>query len=126
MSLLQGHRKHLKLGGTQYFAGTLFLRKRGHFLKINRALLRLLQNIGGYVPQVPHGLYFYDLLHGHDYKIMNGLCPDNFRGRLDIRFQTSNYPTRNQLDFDTSRQNLEFSKAVFSIVQRCGMNSYQK
>ena len=47
------------------------------------------------------------------YKIMNGLCPDNLRGRLATRSQISNYPTRNQLDLDTPRQNLEFSKNSF-------------
>ena len=47
------------------------------------------------------------------YKIMNGLCPDNLRGRLVTRSQISNYPTRNQLDLDTPRQNLEFSKGSF-------------
>ena len=47
------------------------------------------------------------------YKIMNGLCPDNLRGRLITRSQISNYPTRNQLDLDTPRQNLEFSKNCF-------------
>ena len=58
------------------------------------------------------------------YKIMNGLCPDNLRGRLVTRSQISNYPTRNQLDLDTPRQNLEFSKNSFStLVQRRGMKS---
>ena len=47
------------------------------------------------------------------YKIMNGLCPDNLRRRLVTRSQISNYPTRNQLDLDTPRQNLEFSKSSF-------------
>ena len=47
------------------------------------------------------------------YKIMNGLCPDNLRGRLVTIFQISNYPTRNHLDLDTPRQNLEFSKSSF-------------
>ena len=31
------------------------------------------------------------------YEIMNGLCPDNLRGRLVTRSQISNYPARNQL-----------------------------
>ena len=47
------------------------------------------------------------------YKIMNGLCPENLRGRLVTRSQISNYPTRNQLDLHTPRQNLEFSKGSF-------------
>ena len=47
------------------------------------------------------------------YKIMNGLCPDNLRGRLVTKSLISNYPTRNQLDLDTPRQNLEFSKGMF-------------
>ena len=48
------------------------------------------------------------------YKIMNGLCSDNLRGRLVTRSQISNYRTRNQLDLDTPRQNLEFSKSSIS------------
>ena len=47
------------------------------------------------------------------YKIMNGLCPDNFRGRIVARSQISNYRTRYQLDIDTPRQNLEFSESSF-------------
>ena len=47
------------------------------------------------------------------YKIMNGLCPDNLRGRLITRSEISNYPTRNQFDLDIPRQNLEFSKRSF-------------
>ena len=47
------------------------------------------------------------------FKIMNGLCPDNLRGRLVTRSQISNFPTRNHLDLDTPRQNLEFSKSSF-------------
>ena len=47
------------------------------------------------------------------YKIMNGLCPDNLRGRLVTRSQISNYPTRNHLDLDIPRKNLEFSKSSF-------------
>ena len=43
------------------------------------------------------------------YKMMNGLCPENLRGRLEI----SNYTTRNQFDLDSLRQNLEFSKSSF-------------
>ena len=39
------------------------------------------------------------------YKMMSGLCPDNLRGRLVTKSQISNYPTRNQLDLDTPRQN---------------------
>ena len=44
---------------------------------------------------------------------MNGLCPDNLRGRLTTRSEISNYPTRNQFDLDIPRQNLEFSKRSF-------------
>ena len=47
------------------------------------------------------------------YKIMNGLCPDNLRRRLVTRSQISNYSTRNQLDLDTPKQNLQFSKRSF-------------
>ena len=43
----QRRRKHLKLGRARHFEGTFFLRKRGLFLKIKRALLCLLQNLGG-------------------------------------------------------------------------------
>ena len=49
----QGRRKHLKLGGAPHLEGTFFLRKRGHFLKIKRALLCLLQNLVGTCPQCP-------------------------------------------------------------------------
>ena len=49
---VRGRRKHLKLGG-KTLRGHFSLRKRGHFLKINRALLCLLQNLIGYVPQCP-------------------------------------------------------------------------
>ena len=50
------------------------------------------------------------------YKIINGLCPDNLKGRLATRFQISNYSTRNYLDLGIPRQNFEFSKRIFSIV----------
>ena len=41
------------LGGARRFEGAFFVRKRGHFLKIKRALLCLLQNLGGWhVPPV--------------------------------------------------------------------------
>ena len=51
----KGRRKHLKVGGggARRFEGTFSLRKTGHFLKIERALLCLLQNLGGHVPQCP-------------------------------------------------------------------------
>ena len=58
------------------------------------------------------------------YKIMNGLCPDNVRGRLVTRSQISNYPTRNQLDLDTPRQNLKFPKKSFFYSARRGMKSH--
>ena len=58
------------------------------------------------------------------YEIMNGLCPDNLRGKLVKRSQIPNYRTRNQLDLDTQRHNLEFSESSFSIlVQRRGTKS---
>ena len=47
------------------------------------------------------------------YKIVNGLCPDSLRGRLVPRSQLSSYSTRNQLDLDIPRLNLEFSKSNF-------------
>ena len=50
---VQRRRKHLKLGRARRFEGTFSLRKKGHFLKIKRALLCLLQNLGGHVPPVP-------------------------------------------------------------------------
>ena len=55
----QGRRKHLKLGGARHFEGAFFLRKRGHFLKVKRALLCLLQNLGRHMPPVPPGFYVY-------------------------------------------------------------------
>ena len=39
--------------GARHFEGTFSLRKKGHFLEIKRALLCLLQNLGGHVPPVP-------------------------------------------------------------------------
>ena len=50
---VQGRRRHFKLGGARHFEGTFFLRERGHFLEIKRALLCLLQNLGGMCPQCP-------------------------------------------------------------------------
>ena len=44
------------------------------------------------------------------YTIVNFLWSDNLRGRLVYRSQLSSYSTRNQLDLDISRLNLEFSK----------------
>ena len=44
---------------------------------------------------------------------MNGLRPDSLGRRLVTRSQISNYPTRNQLDRDTPRHSLEFSKSNF-------------
>ena len=37
----------------------------------------------------------------------------SLKGRLVTRSEIFNYPTRNQLDLDTTRQNLEFSKSSF-------------
>ena len=42
------------------------------------------------------------------YKMMNGLCPDSFTGKFITKSEISSYSTRNQLDIDTPRQNLEF------------------
>ena len=50
---IQGRRKYLKLGGARHFEGTFSIRKRGHFLGMKRALLCLLQNLGGKCPQCP-------------------------------------------------------------------------
>ena len=47
------------------------------------------------------------------YKIMNGLCQNNLRGRLVTRSQISHYPTRNQIDLDIPGQSLELSKSGF-------------
>ena len=47
------------------------------------------------------------------YKMMNGLCPDILRGRFMTRPEISSYSTRNQLDIDIPRQNLEFTKGSF-------------
>ena len=48
----QGRRKYLKRGSTT-IQEHLFLKQKGQFLKIKRALLCLLQNLGGHVPPVP-------------------------------------------------------------------------
>ena len=40
------------------------------------------------------------------YRIINGLCPDNLKGRLATRSQISNYSTRSYLDLDIPRQNV--------------------
>ena len=50
---LQGRRKHLRLGGHDTSRALFSLTKRGHLLKRKRALLCLLQNLGGHVPSVP-------------------------------------------------------------------------
>ena len=56
----QGRSKHLKLGGARHFEDTFFLRKRGYFPKMKRALLCLLQSLGGTCPQCPTpGSYVY-------------------------------------------------------------------
>ena len=47
------------------------------------------------------------------YKMMNGLSPDSLRGKFIIRSEISRYSTRNQLDIDIPRQNLESSKGSF-------------
>ena len=48
---VQGRRKHLKLGGgAWHLEGTFAFRKTRHFLKIERAFLCLLQNLGGTCP----------------------------------------------------------------------------
>ena len=36
--------------------------------------------------------------------MLNGLCPDSFRGKFIIRSEISSYSTRNQLDIDIPRQ----------------------
>ena len=54
---LQGRMKHLKLGGN--FKGTFFIKLKGQLLKIKRALLCLLQNLGG---TCPPGSYVFDSL----------------------------------------------------------------
>ena len=51
-TLAQGRRKHLKLGGHDA-ARALFSLRKGAFSKIKRALLCLLQNLGGTCPQCP-------------------------------------------------------------------------
>ena len=40
------------------------LRKNGHFLKIKRTLLCLLQNLGGTCPQCPPGSYMHTIFEG--------------------------------------------------------------
>ena len=48
----QGRRKHLKLGDTA-LRGHFFVEKKGAFSKIKRALVCLLQKLGGTCPQGP-------------------------------------------------------------------------
>ena len=57
------------------------------------------------------------------YKIINGLCPDNLKGRLATRSQISNYSTRNYLNLDILRQNLEFFKKSFFY---CGAQTWNE
>ena len=57
------------------------------------------------------------------YKIINGLCPDNLKGKLITRSQISNYSTRNCLHLDIPRQNLEFPKRSFFY---CGAQTWNK
>ena len=52
------------------------------------------------------------------YKIMNGLCPDSLRGKFITRSEISSYSTRNQLDIDIPRQNLEFSSKTWNEIPR--------
>ena len=52
------------LGGTT-LRGHFFLKKKGAFLKIKRALLCLLENLGGHVPPVPPGSYVYAVDHSN-------------------------------------------------------------
>ena len=47
------------------------------------------------------------------YKKMNYFCPGNVRGIFLTRPLISSYSTRNQLDIDIPRQNLEFSNRSF-------------
>ena len=47
------------------------------------------------------------------YEMMNGLCPDSLRGKFITKSEMYSYSTRNQLDIDIPRQNLEFSKGSF-------------
>ena len=46
------------------------------------------------------------------YKMTNGLCPDSLEINLSLD-QRSSYSTRNQLDIDIQRQNMEFPKGSF-------------
>ena len=58
---IQGHRKHLRLGGQDTLRALFSSRKRAHFLIIKRAFLYLFQNIGGTCsrcPLVPIALSF--------------------------------------------------------------------
>ena len=57
------------------------------------------------------------------YKIINGLCPANLKGKLVTRSQISNYSTRNCLHLDIPRQNLEFSKRSFFY---CGAQTWNE
>ena len=55
----QGSRKHLKFGGRATLQGHFFLKKCGAFSQTERALLCLLQNLGGTCTPVPPGSYVY-------------------------------------------------------------------
>ena len=45
--------------------------------------------------------------------MINGVCPDKLKDSFVTRSQISGYPSRNQLDIDISRLNLESSKRSF-------------
>ena len=55
LTLAQGRKKHLKLGGHDT-SRALFPQEKGAFFKVKRALLCLLLNLGGTCPQCPRFL----------------------------------------------------------------------
>ena len=57
------------------------------------------------------------------YKIINGLCPDNLKGKLVTKSQISNYSIRNCLQLDIPRQNIEFSTRSFFY---CGAQTWNE
>ena len=47
------------------------------------------------------------------YKMVNCLCPDSLIGRIVTRSEISSQLTKNRLDIDILRPNLEFSEGSF-------------
>ena len=63
LTLRQGRRKHLKLGGTRHFEGTFFLKKKGACSKCEKGTSLFKAKSWGHVPPVPPGSYVSELVH---------------------------------------------------------------